>query len=166
MAVLRSLFVVVCCCSLAQGQAPELSFGDAVIESHLTLEAARLSEHIHEGAESKEEWEAKRPELKREFLDMLGLWPLPDRTPLNAKITGKLERDGYRVENVHFQSQPGLYVTGNLYLPAKIDGRLPAVLYVCGHSGKGRDGNKTAYQHHGQWFATHGYVCLIVDTLQ
>ncbi len=168
MPVLFSLLLFLCCCSVAQAQpkAPALTFGDAVIESHLTLEVSQLSEHIHEGAESKEEWEAKRPELKREFFDMLGLWPLPERTPLNAKVTGKLERDGYRVEKVHFQSKPGLYVTGNLYLPAKIEGKLPAVLYVCGHSSKGRDGNKTAFQHHGQWFATHGYVCLVIDTLQ
>jgi dienelactone hydrolase len=40
------------------------------------------------------------------------------------------------------------------------------VLYVCGHSGRGRDGNKTAFQHHGMWFATHGYACLLIDTLQ
>jgi cephalosporin-C deacetylase-like acetyl esterase len=132
----------------------------------LTLEAAKLGEHIHEGAESKEEWEARRAELKREYFDMLGLWPLPEKTPLNARVTGKLERDGYRVEKVHFQSKPGLYVTGNLYLPAKVEGKIPAVLYVCGHSGRGRDGNKTAFQHHGQWFATHGYVCLVIDTLQ
>src|SRR6185503_14418587 len=44
--------------------------------------------------------------------------------------------------------------------------KLPAVLYVCGHSGRGRDGNKAAFQHHGLWFASHGYVCLIIDTLQ
>src|SRR5213076_2696911 len=61
---------------------------------------------------------------------------------------------------------PGLYVTGNLYRPKKIDGKLPAVLYVCGHSGRGRDGNKTAFQDHGMWFATNGYVCLVIDTLQ
>lgn len=168
MPFLRSAFVLLCFGSLiqAQEQIRKISFGDAVIESHLTLEATRLSERIHEGAESKADWESKRPQLKQEFFDMLGLWPLPERTPLNAKVTGKLERDGYRVENVHFQSKPGLYVTGNLYLPAKIEGKLPAILYVCGHSGKGRDGNKTAFQHHGQWFATHGYVCLIIDTLQ
>ena len=42
----------------------------------------------------------------------------------------------------------------------------PPILYVCGHSGRGRDGNKTAFQDHGLWFATNGYVCLVVDTLQ
>jgi cephalosporin-C deacetylase-like acetyl esterase len=70
------------------------------------------------------------------------------------------------IEKLHFQSRPGLYVTGNLYRPKKASGRLPAILYVCGHSGRGRDGNKTAFQDHGLWFANNGYVCLIVDTLQ
>lgn len=168
MPVLRPLFMLLCCCgaAVAQSQPIPTSFGNAVIESHLTLEAAKLSEHVHEGAETREEWEAKRPELKREFFDMLGLWPLPERTALKGTVTRKLERDGYRVENLHFQSRPGLYVTGNLYLPSKVEGKLPAVLYVCGHAGRGRDGNKTAFQHHGQWFATHGYVCLVIDTLQ
>src|SRR5262249_19015961 len=75
---------------------------------------------------------------------------------------------GFVVEKLHFQSVPGLYVTANLYRPATMkDGaRLPAVLYVCGHSGMGRNGNKTAFQSHGIWFARHGLVCLIVDTLQ
>jgi dienelactone hydrolase len=43
---------------------------------------------------------------------------------------------------------------------------LPAIVYVCGHSGKGRDGNKTAFQDHGFWFANNGYVCIVLDTLQ
>src|SRR5262249_42332978 len=64
------------------------------------------------------------------------------------------------------QSKPGLYVTGNLYRPKTVRGKLPAILYVCGHSGRGRDGNKTAFQDHGMWFASNGYVCLAVDTLQ
>ena len=163
----RMLLIVVLCGSVANAQLDSpITFGDAVIDAHLTTETARLSEHIHEGAESREAWEAKRARLRQEYFDMLGLWPLPERTPLNAKITGTLDRDGYRVEKLHFQSKPGLYVTGNLYLPARIEGKLPAVLYVCGHSGRGRDGNKTSFQHHGQWFATHGYACLIIDTLQ
>lgn len=152
--------------AMAQSKPSDSTFGDAVIERHLTLEAARLGERVHEGANSKEEWEAKRSDLKQQFFDMLGLWPLPERTPLKAKVTGTVERDAFRVEKVHFQSKPGLYVTGNLYLPTKIEGKLPTVLYVCGHSGKGRDGNKTAFQHHGMWFATHGYACLVIDTLQ
>ena len=99
---------------------------------------------------------------------MLGLWPLPEKTPLHATITGTLDRGDYLVDMIHYQSRPGLYVTGNLYRPAKVakDERLPGILYVCGHSQRGRNGNKTAYQSHGIWFARHGYVCLTIDTLQ
>jgi dienelactone hydrolase len=135
----------------------------------LKQEAMRLDATFLDGVASREQWEARRPELKQQYLEMLGLWPMPERTPLQPEITGALERDeGFRVENLHFQSRPHLYVTGNLYLPkdAKPGAKLPAVLYVCGHSGRDRDGNKTAFQQHGMWFATHGFVCLIIDTLQ
>jgi dienelactone hydrolase len=144
--------------------------GQRMIQEYMRHEATRLDSNFLAGVSSKEEWEQIRPALHQQFLEMLGLWPLPPRTPLEPQVTGTIDRsgDGFRVENVHFQSRPHLYVTGNLYLPANVKKgeRLPAVLYVCGHSGRGRDGNKTAFQHHGMWFATHGYVCLTIDTLQ
>lgn len=141
----------------------------AGIDASLRREAVRLDAMFLDGISNRVQWEARRAELRQEYFEMLGLWPLPDRTPLQAKVTGVLERaEGFRVEKVHFQSRPGLYVTGNLYLPgdAASGAKLPAVLYVCGHSGRGRDGNKTAFQHHGMWFAMNGYACLIIDTLQ
>ncbi len=146
--------------------------GDEAIEKYLAGETKLLSLSALAEADSREAWEAKREELKRQYFDMLGLWPLPERTPLKGTVTGTVARENFTVEKVHFQSKPGLYVTGNLYLP-KVGhvgnvphGKHPAVLYVCGHSGKGRDGNKTAFQQHGMWFASHGFVCLIIDTLQ
>ncbi|WP_439629198.1 alpha/beta hydrolase family protein [Gemmata sp.] len=143
---------------------------DEMIDAYLAAEVKRISAKFMDGVKTKDEWAAARPRLKREFLDMLGLDPLPERTPLTAGVTGTLERSGVTIQNIHFQSRPGLYVTGNLYLPLRKPGRKeekhPAVLYVCGHSGRGRDGNKTAFQDHGLWFAANGYVCLVVDTLQ
>jgi dienelactone hydrolase len=145
------------------------SAGTAMLHAFLKQEARRLDDKCLQGATNQAQWEAQRSRLRWEYLEMLGLWPLPERTPLQAKVTGTLERDeGFRVENVHFQSRPGLYVTGNLYLPKNPEPgvKLPTVLYVCGHSGRGRDGNKTAFQHHGTWFATHGYAALLIDSLQ
>src|SRR3954469_12161447 len=106
--------------------------GDAMIEAYLAKETARLSERFLDGAKTLAEWQERRPRLKQEYFDMLGLWPLPEKTPLHATVTGMLERDNFVVEKLHFQSKPGLYVTGNLYRPKKIEGKLPAVLYVCG----------------------------------
>jgi dienelactone hydrolase len=115
-------------------------------------------------------WPEYQKQLRRELYDMLGLWPIPEKTDLKPVITGQLERDGIIVENLHFQSRPGLYVTGNLYRPAQSDKPLPGVIYVCGHGEVKRNGvaygNKTHYQHHGAWLARNGYVCLTIDTLQ
>jgi cephalosporin-C deacetylase-like acetyl esterase len=135
-------------------------------EGFLNRRVETLSDRFLAGATSLDEWKAKLPGLRREYLDMLGLWPLPPRTPLQVKVTGTVERGTVVIEKLHFQSRPGLYVTANLYRPAKSEGKLPAILYLCGHSNRGRDGNKTAFQDHGMWFATHGYVCLMLDTLQ
>ena len=155
--------------SLAADSSATNSASTEMAHEFLKQEARRLDAKFLDGITNKAQWEARRGELRQQYLEMLGLWPMPERTPLEAKVTGVLERDeGFRVEKLHFQSRPGLYVTGNLYLPkdAKAGAKLPAVLYVCGHSGRGRDGNKTAFQHHGMWFAMHGYAALLIDTLQ
>jgi hypothetical protein len=88
---------------------------------------------------------------------------MPERTPLAAAVTGVLQRGDYAVEKIHFQSVPGAYVIGNLYRPAKIAARLPAVLYLCGHS-KGKV--NPPYQANPRWFGQHGYVALVLDPIQ
>ncbi len=166
------LLVLICaaCSASAQeyGQPDRGQPGDSIIQAYLRQETEKIAEKYAEDLTSLEAWQAKRPQYMEEYFYMLGLSPRPEKTPLEAKITGTLEGDGYVVEMLHYQSRPKLYVTANLYRPAAaIDGeKLPAVLYVCGHSNRGRDGNKVAYQSHGIWFARHGYICLVVDTLQ
>lgn len=112
---------------------------------------------------SPEAWESSLAERREQWLEMLGLSPLPERTPLKATVTGILERGDYVVEKIHFQSLPGAHVAGNLYRPAKVEGRLPAVLYLCGHT-KGKV-NPT-YQANPRWFGQHGYVALVLDPVQ
>jgi dienelactone hydrolase len=156
--------------ALAQSYAPpdRGEPGDEMIQNYLQAEAAKLERQFLEGVATAQDWQRLRPKYMEEYFYMLGLWPLPERTPLLATITGRLEGDGYTVEMLHYQSRPRLYVTANLYRPSAVKpgDRCPAILYVCGHSGRGRNGNKTAYQSQGIWFARHGYVCLVVDSLQ
>lgn len=140
--------------------------GDEMIYKYLCAESDKLSLKFLDGAKSLAEWQQKRPRLYQEYMDLLGLWPLPEKTPLHAKVTGTIEAHGVIVEKLHFQSKPGLYVTANVYRPREPKGKLPAIVYVCGHSSRGRDGSKSAFQDHGFWFANNGYVCIILDTLQ
>ena len=97
---------------------------------------------------TKEEWEARRKQLREQLLVATGLWPMPEKTPLKPTIHGKIERDGYTVEKVFFASVPGHYVCGNLYRPAadkanpdrKVGSevRHPGVLFAHGHWANGR----------------------------
>lgn len=112
---------------------------------------------------SPDEWKGSLEERREKWLEMLGLNPLPERTPLKATVTGVLDRGDYVVEKIHFQSLPGAHVAGNLYRPAKVSGKLPAVLYLCGHS-KGKV--NAPYQANPRWFGEHGYVALVLDPVQ
>ena len=82
---------------------------------------------------SKEEWDQRAEYVRRQILISQGLWPMPTKTPLNAVIHGKIDRPDYSVEKVYFESAPGLFVTGNLYRPKNVQGKVPAVLFAHGH---------------------------------
>jgi cephalosporin-C deacetylase-like acetyl esterase len=146
----------------------EVHSGNAMICAYLAQETAKIQATFEDDFISRETWESRRPAYYNQYMSMLGLSPLPERTPLKVTITRTFAKDDYAVDMLHFQSCPQLYVTGNLYRPAKVGAgeKLPAVIYVCGHANRGRDGNKTAYQSHGIWFAKHGYICLVLDSLQ
>src|SRR5688500_1747258 len=130
------------------GKADRGQPGDEMIQAYLKKEAETVSARFADDVASREAWEKKRPQHVEEYFYMLGLSPRPEKTPLHATVTRTLRRDDYVVDMLHYQSRPGLYVTGNLYRPASVkEGeKLPAILYVCGHSQRGRDGNKVAYQ--------------------
>ncbi|HMF13880.1 MAG TPA: hypothetical protein VKE94_16295, partial [Gemmataceae bacterium] len=87
---------------------------------------------------SREAWDARRKELREQLLVAVGLWPLPEKTPLNAVVHGKIDRDDYTVEKVFFSSMPGHYVSGNLYRPKGKTGKAPGVLCPHGHWRNGR----------------------------
>lgn len=89
--------------------------------------------------------------------------PQPRRTPLKPQVTGVVERDGYKIENVIFESRPGFPVTANLYLPTGVDRPVPGVVGSCGHSTNGKAAE--AYQSFSQGLAKLGYACLIFDPL-
>jgi len=88
-----------------------------------------------------EEWEKRKELLQRRVLVANGLYPMPEKTPLNAVIHGKVKRPGFTVEKVYFESIPGFHVTGLLFRPAnaKPGQKFPAVLSPHGHGGRLQD---------------------------
>ncbi|RUL86206.1 alpha/beta hydrolase family protein [Tautonia sociabilis] len=146
------------------------SADDPPLAEYFLAEVDRITTEPLLGIDSLDQWQARRPELQRRLRSMIGLDPIPERTDLKVEIRGTVERPDFVVERLLYQSSPGLYVTANLYRPKQVDGKLPAVLYVCGHASVVQDGViygcKAHYQHHAAWYAANGYVCLVVDTLQ
>lgn len=165
-----SCALVFCAGSRAAEPAGVPARGDRMLRAYFQAQVKDIAGHCLTDLTTRADWERRRPELRRQFLDMMGLWPLPPRTDLQPVVTGAETGDGFVVEKLHFQSLPGLYVTANLYRPTAVAKPLPGILYVCGHGAVIFDGisygNKVSYQHHGMWLARHGYVCLMLDTLQ
>lgn len=82
---------------------------------------------------SLSEWDQRREQVRRQILVSQGLWPMPTKTPLNAVVHGRVEGDGFTVEKVYFESAPGFYVTGSLWKPKVIKGKVPGVMFAHGH---------------------------------
>jgi len=164
------ILLLACGSSLHAAEAADTERGDRMLRAYLRAQTQQLMDNSLKDVRTRADWEQRRPELRRQFLDMMGLWPLPRRTDLKPVITGKVETEHFTIEKLHFQSMPGLYVTGNLYLPKHLTKPAPTILYVCGHGNTVVDkvsfGSKVTYQHHPAWFAENGYVCLVIDTLQ
>jgi len=115
--------------------------------------------------QSKQDWEERAEELRRQILVAAGLWPMPKKCALNPDIFDRIERGDYTVEKVYFESYPGFYVTGNLYRPAGETGPFPAIACPHGHWGRGRLVNTEDGSVPGRCitFARQGFVVFSYD---
>jgi cephalosporin-C deacetylase-like acetyl esterase len=167
---MKSLMFALAVVPLLYAQSDEAAFQRMLESKQQTMQAlVRAARSITDAASdeivSVESWEKIRQRRLEEMRDMLGLLPWPERTLLRPRITGTLDKGNYVIEKLAFESMPKIYVTANLYLPKQRQGRLPAIIYVCGHS-YSPYGDKTKYQRHGISFAKNGYACLILDSIQ
>ncbi len=98
-----------------------------------------LNDHFHPWSPptNRDAWEAEAQILREQILVGIGLWPLPEKTPLNAVVHGLIDQGDYTIEKVYFASRLGHYVCGNLYRP-KGEGPFPGVLCPHGHWANGR----------------------------
>ncbi len=116
-------------------------------------------------------WDAYAAHVRQRIQEGAGLAPWPKRTALNPVIRNRRIHDGYSVENVAFESLPGVFVTGNLYRPLNHAGRCPAIVATHGHVGK--IATPADYDNHGRFspsmqarcgtLARMGAVVLSID---
>lgn len=113
-------------------------------------------------------WKRERAKIRERVLVSCGLSPMPFKPPLNAIISGKIDRDGYSVEKVSIQTYSGFYLAGNLYRPSGVshsEKKHPGVLVTHGHWAEGRmaDSDVGSIPARAIAFARQGYIAFSYD---
>ncbi|MCX5682951.1 MAG: acetylxylan esterase [Planctomycetota bacterium] len=138
--------------------------GGPVLKDYLLKECGKCFDARRKAVEAittPEQVLARQKTLREAWATAVG--PMPERTPLNARVVGTLDRPAYRIEKVLYESRPGHHVTANLYVPKSGKAPYPAVLVPCGHSANGKA--MEAYQSICILLASHGFVALIYDPI-
>jgi cephalosporin-C deacetylase-like acetyl esterase len=127
----------------------------------LTRECLAAREDEVSSLKTAEDWKARQTKVRQTLDQVLGPWP--DRTPLNPQVTGTLQKDGYRVEKIVFESMPDFYVTGALFIPEGLEEPRPAILKVIGHSAQAF--RRDLYQNVILNLVHKGFVVFTIDPL-
>jgi len=127
----RIVFAIIALCAFAMNSAPAADQPVAARDLNTPRTFPEIS--------TRAEWKQRARDIREQVLVSCGLWPLPERAPLREQVFGKIERDGYSVEKVYFQTYPGFYLAGNLYRPlGRGRGPFPGILNPHGHWEEGR----------------------------
>jgi dienelactone hydrolase len=130
---------------------------------YLARTARDLSRAPVAGTDTLAHWTTHRPVARERFLRALGLFPFPDKCPLDPVVTRRFAGPGYAAEAVSFHLLPGVHASANIYRPSPLPpGRQPGMLYVCGHMLNG----VLEFQEHALLWVRKGYVCVILDTIE
>jgi cephalosporin-C deacetylase-like acetyl esterase len=106
-----------------------------------------------------DDWENRKRYIYEKVIEVIG--EFPERTPLNARIVGRIEDESYTIEKLIFESRPNFFVTANVYVPKNLTEPVPAVLNPCGHSLHAKaDGQAVPVS-----LAKQGYIVLIYDPI-
>ncbi len=115
-----------------------------------------------ESIKTREDFEKRRDRIRKFYIESIGGLDF-ERTPLNSVCTGIVEREGYSIKKIIFQSLPGIYVTSNLYMPDNIKGKAPAILFASGHAENAKAYPK--YQKVCIDLVKNGFIVLSVDPI-
>jgi len=129
--------------------------------THLVDRQFLVRDSILSSLKSADDWDSRSQTIRDSILSWTG--PLPERTSLNGRITGRIDRGEYVIEKIVFESRPNYPVSANLYIPKNYPFPRPAVLNVTGHTNEGKATEKTQRLCIAQ--AKKGIVSLAIDGL-
>ncbi|MEK7686624.1 MAG: acetylxylan esterase, partial [Verrucomicrobiota bacterium] len=130
------------------------------LQAHFERVISARFHDLFSGIGDVAQWEERKQRTRSALAGMLWhdrRWP---DSPPPARITGRVERADYTIENLVLETTPNLYATANLYLPRTGRKPFPVILYQCGHA------NKNSFTRHGAWFAARGIAVMIMDNIE
>ena len=130
---------------------------------HYINEAKRIEAGAFHGINNLADWQACRAQMHREFIRSMGLERIEPLCELEIREFGEMRGNGWMARKLAFQILPDCWTSATYYLPDPLPaGRLPAVLYACGHSNIGI----LHYQPRVAMWAKRGYAALVFDTIE
>ena len=148
---------------------PRYTGSPHAIYHHLTdVAIERLEQRAAEVAKLRtaEQWRARQREVRR-VLEQEIIGPFPEKTPLNARVTGVVRKPGFRVEKIVYESVPGFYVTAAMFIPDAATGPTPTLVFCSGHTADAfRNPNENSYY---QWMVLNlvrkGFIVFAFDPI-
>jgi hypothetical protein len=132
---------------------PSESCAQSIME-HLDYLAHKISVES-DAPKTAAEIESRRDDLRKKVLKIIGLDPMPEKTPLNAHLIGeKVDLGNCYFQRVVFESRPKVYVAAHLYIPKNVKFPVPAIIQVPGHS------RRDHYRSHPRTYAENGFVAI------
>lgn len=134
---------------------------DEMLDSYLHDRVLKILEEEKRNwdqVKTVDDWQRFRDPRLAAFRSALGKFP--PLCPLETRVTSEFKGDGYRRENIVYQSQPGFWVAANLYLPAVANRPGPGIVIL--HS---LHAPKTQFelQDMGIIWARAGCAVLVMD---
>lgn len=173
--LLVMLFVLTTCLpSAVAGEAPKISVLNAKAEGAApeTLLKTYLLDELRgrfaarrkaiDAISTPAEFAVRQKKIRETLQRINGPFP-KERGDLSARVFGKIDRDGYVIEKVVYESRPSHHVTANLYLPKNITKPVPGILVPCGHSSNGKAAG--VYQMICISLAKRGMAAMIYDPI-
>jgi len=111
--------------------------------------------------QTKEEWLQRQSDVRDKLLDIIG--PFPEKTPLNVRVTGTIQKEGFHVEKLIYESMPNYFVTAALFIPDNLKDKAPAILNPIGHSTMSF--RRDVYQHSIINLVKKGFIVLAYDPI-
>ena len=136
------------------GRAALFNYLDKIAEQQTAARRAAIAKIT-----TREQAVQRQQEVRMKLLDLMG--GNFEMTPLNAKVLGSTQLDGFRIEKILYESQPHFFVTALLYLPDGKSGKLPAIVMAPGHGATGKAGDYTM----AATFAHNGFAVLSYDPI-